>query len=138
MSKSSIAVLLGFAIALGWALPVLAQKKPEETREPVGGVTYESVAPGMLGARIFTTDVLRDVFTEVKDFILGPGKSAPEVPTTGFAIVELKSGEVETMIDDQTVRRRPGDYWVVRPGTRYAIKNLDGLVVLHSFIFTRK
>ena len=47
-------------------------------------------------------------------------------------------GEVDNTIDGQTMRRKPGDFWVVRPGQKYSIKNLGGMVVLHATIFTRK
>jgi quercetin dioxygenase-like cupin family protein len=138
MSQSSLTFLLTLAVALGCAAPAGAQTKAEPPRDPAGTVTYESVAEGVHAAQIFGTDALRGVRVEVKDFILGPGRSAPETSVQGFGVTELKSGEVETTIDGQTKRRRPGDFWVVGPGQRYAIRNLAGMVVLHAVIFTRR
>lgn len=138
MNRSSLTVVLSLVVTLGWAAPALAQAKPDQPPEAAGAVKYEPVAPGVHAAHIFATESFRDMRIEVKDFVLGPGKSAPEHPSRGFEVTELKSGEVETTINGQTVRRRPGDFWVVRPGQKYAIKNLGGMVVLHAIIFTRK
>jgi hypothetical protein len=117
---------------------LLAQATPGNVRDSAGRITYESIAPGVVGARVFTSDALRDVTIEVKDLILGPGKSAANVPMHGVGLMELKSGEVETSIDGKTIRRRPGDYWVVRADQPYSIKNLGGQVVIQAFILTRK
>lgn len=138
MTKPAMALLLWLASLAGVADPALAQVKSEQARPPAGAVKYEAVAPGLLGARIFATDALRDVSIEVKDYVLGPGQSAAELPTTGITVLEVKSGEVETTIDGQTARRGPGDFWVVRPGQKVAMKSLGGMVVLEAFIFTRK
>lgn len=138
MSQSSLNFLLTLAVVLGCAAPVDAQAKAEPPRDLADAVKYESVAVGVYAAQIFGTDALRGVKVEVKDFILGPGKSAPETSFQGFGVTELKSGEVETTIDGETKRRRPGDFWVVGPGQRYAIKNPAGMVVLHAVIFTKK
>ncbi len=135
--RMSKAVPLILAALIGCAPAVLAQAKPGQAQEP-GRVVYESLAPGIVGAHVFTSDALKDVTVEVSDVILGPGKSAPDFLVRGIAIMELKSGEVETSIDGQTVRRRPGAYWVVRAGQRYAIKHLGGQVVIQAFNMTRR
>ena len=138
MSRFSVAFLLNITVAVACAPPALAQATPGPSRQTTGSVTYRSVAEGVHEAQIFGTDTLRDVRVEVKDLILGPGKSAPDVPLAGFGVTELKSGEVEMTIDGQTTRRRPGDFWLVRPGQKYAIKSLGAMAVLHVVIFTRK
>jgi len=136
--RSLVALLLNLVIALGCGTQALAQEKPNQRREPAGVVKYEAVAEGVHEAQVFGTDALRDVRLEIKDLILGPGKSASDISIQGFAVTELRSGEVDTTIDGQTMRRKPGDFWVVRPGQKYSIKNLGGMVVLHATIFTRK
>jgi hypothetical protein len=134
MLKVPVCSLAGL---IGCTAAVLAQAKPGPVQQP-GRVVYESLAPGVLGARAFTSDALNDVTIEVSEVMLGPGKSAPNVPVRGVAMMELKSGEVETTIDSLTVRRRPGDFWVVRSGQHYAIKNLGGQVVIQAFSMTRR
>jgi len=138
MSRFSVAFLLNIAVAVAGAPPALAQATPGPSRQITGSVTYQSVAEGVHEAQIFGTDTLRDVRVEVKDFIFGPGKSAPDIPMAGFGVTELKSGEIETTIDGQTMRRRPGDFWLVRPGQKYSIKSLGEMAVLHVIVFTRK
>lgn len=134
MLKAMLLILSGL---IGCVPAVLAQAKPGQAHVP-GRVVYESLAPGVVGAKVFTSDALKNVTVEVSDVILGPGKSAPDLLVRGVVIMELKSGEVETSIDGQTVRRRPGAYWVVRAGQRYAIKNLGGQVVIQTFMMTRR
>ena len=138
MSRFSLGLLLNIAVAVGCTMPALAQATPTPLRQTIGAVKYQSVAEGVHEAQIFGADALSDVRVEVKDFIFGPGKSAPDIPVPGFVVTELKSGEVETTIGGQTMRRRPGDFWLVRPGLKYSIKNLGGMAVLHVIIFTRK
>lgn len=138
MSRSFLALVLNIAPVLGCVGTALAQTKPDPLHERTDSVKYESVAPGIQSALVFRTDELRDVTMEVKDLILGPGKSTPDVPVHGFGVTELKSGEVETTIDGQTVRRRPGDFWLLQPGQKYGLNNLGGVVVLHVVILTRK
>jgi quercetin dioxygenase-like cupin family protein len=138
MSRFFLAFLLHLTLAVGGAAPALTQAKPDQPPAPTGTVKYESIAAGVHEAQLFGTDALPDVRVEVKDFIFGPGKSASDIAVNGFGVTELKSGEVETTIDGQMVRRRPGDFWVVQPGQKYAIKNLGGMVVLHAIIFTRQ
>jgi hypothetical protein len=134
MLKTVLLILSGL---IGCAPAVRAQARPGRAQVPER-VVYESLAPGIVGAHVFRSDALKDVTVEVSDVILGPGKSAPDFLVRGVAIMELKSGEVETTIDGQTVRRRPGAYWVVRSGQRYAIKNLGGQVVIQAFNMTRR
>jgi hypothetical protein len=138
MRGTWVTVLLSHSLALGLAAPVLAQMKPERSPDAAGSVRYEALAEGVYEAKLIATDALAPVRVEVNDVILGPGKSAPHKPFDGFRVVELKSGEVETTIDGQGARRRPGDFWVVRPGQTYTIKNLGGMVTLHEVTFVRK
>jgi hypothetical protein len=104
---------------------------------PAIDVKFEQVAEGVQAAQLFRTDALRGLIVEVKDIIVGPGKAGPQIPTQGFAVTELKSGAIETTIDGQTARRKPGDFWIVNPGQRYGIKSVDAMAVLHVVIFTK-
>jgi quercetin dioxygenase-like cupin family protein len=135
MNKACSVMALSLGVTLGGAAPILAQTRPEGA---AGTVRYEIVAEGVHEAKLVATDALPDVRVEVSDEILGPGKSVPSKPFDGFRITELKAGEVETTIDGQTLKRRPGEFWVVRPGQSYAVRNLGGLVVLHVITLVRK
>jgi hypothetical protein len=125
-----------FAVGLGVAVAALAQAPapPEPPRE----VKYEAIGAGVHAAELFATDRHPDVVVQVRDLLLGPGKAAPDLAVRGVEITEVKSGEVETTIDSVAVRRRPGDFWLVHPGQRYAIRSLAGMAVLHTVVFLRK
>ncbi len=135
MNDAWLAMVLTLGITLGGAAPILAQARPEGA---ASAVRYETLAEGVHEAKLAATDALTDVRVEVNDVLLGPGKSAPAKAFAGFQITELKTGEVQTTIDGQTVKRRPGEFWVVRPGQTYAVRNLGGLVVLHVITLVRK
>jgi len=105
---------------------------------PPVDVKYESIAQGVQVGELFRTEALRDVTVQVQDVIVGPGKSAGDVPTRGFAVTELKAGDLETTIDGERVQRKPGSFWLVRPEQKYAIKSLGGPAVLHVIAFTRR
>ena len=136
MTGSRLAFVLGCVVA-GCAVPPLIASRVQQPPETPTDVRYEAIAPGVQAARLFRSDALRDVIVDIRDVLVGPGKSAPEMPTEGFALTELKSGEVETTIDGQVAKRRPGDFWMVRPGQKYGVKSLGGLVVLHVVIFSK-
>jgi quercetin dioxygenase-like cupin family protein len=121
-------------VALSGLLITVAQAP---TTNPAADVKFEQVSEGVQSSQLFTTDALRGLVVEVKDFIVGPGKAAPSIPTKGFAVTELKSGVVETAIDGQTAQRKPGDFWLVSPGQRYAIKSTGSMAVLHVVTFTK-
>jgi quercetin dioxygenase-like cupin family protein len=138
--RQTLAMLAGlFLSAAGCSQSATAQAPVPQAQVPgsAGTVTYEQIAEGVQRADLFRTDSLRDVIVDVKDVIVGPGKSAPETTAPGFTVTELKSGEIETTIDGQTTRRRPGDFWAVGPGQRYAIRNSSGMAVLHTVIFAK-
>jgi hypothetical protein len=138
MRRIWVVVLLSVSLPCGNAPSALAQAGPTPARPEAGAVRYDRLADGVHEARLFATEALASVRIEVTDVILGPERSAPSIAVDGFRVTELKSGEVETTIDGQATRRRPGDFWVVRPGQTYTIKNLGGMVVLHVITFVRK
>src|SRR5262245_19338382 len=135
MKDAWLALVLALSITLGRTPPILAQASPEGA---AGAVRYDTLAEGVHEAKLAATDALSDVKVELDDVLLGPGKSAPSKAFDGFQIVELRTGEVETTIDAQIAKRRPGEFWVVRPGQSYAVRNLGGFVVLHVITVVRK
>jgi len=137
MHQSTLPFVVAVCVAIASAGPALDQATPTESRQVTPGGKYEPIATGVQQTQIFRTDALRDVIVEVKDVIFGPGKSAPTIPVQGFEVTELKSGEVETTIDGQATKRRPGDFWLVRPGQKYSITSGPGPAVLHVTVFTR-
>ena len=133
MNRLRLAFLVG-AIAASTS-PASLQESPRQTPGPPE-VQYETVAPGVQAAQLLRTDALRGVIVEIKDIIVGPGKSAADLPVGGYVVTELTSGEAETTIDDRTAKRRPGEFWVVRPGQKYGVKSLGAMVVLHVTVFS--
>jgi hypothetical protein len=137
MSRSRLLAVL--TCAAGVLAPELvgrapAQPRPTEDRQPI---TYEAVAPGLVGARRLSGDLL-PATVEVQDLIVGPGKAIPVLAVRGPTVVELRAGLVETTIDGQVALRRPGEYWVVSPGQAYGLRSLGEMAALRVLVFGRK
>jgi hypothetical protein len=107
---------------------------------PAGGpaAQYAQLAQGILmsGTPIFATDSIPHYRVEVRDLIVGPKQSAPEVPLKGFALMELRSGIVETTIDGKAERREAGSYWLVPPRSRLAIRNIGEVAIVRVVLLT--
>lgn len=132
MSRSWAPAWVILLLVAPFTPPAVGQMRPEAARPPV---VYEAVVPGLLGASKLTTETLPGVALEVRDLVLGPGKVVSAVPVPGATIVELRSGLVETTIDGQATLRRPGEYWIVRPGQAYGIRSLQGVATLRTLVF---
>jgi len=58
----------------------------------------------------------RSLRIEVKDWHLERTEQAIRVPITGFYIVQLTSGHIDTELAGTRTSRRPGDIWTVASG----------------------
>ena len=80
---------------------------------PSGTVSrYSGVAnvPGHAGAAATAVRV------EIKDLALVRNEQGIQIPATGFYIVQLKSGRVDTEIAGKKEQRHAGDFWTVAAG----------------------
>ena len=110
---------------------------PNGTLKPSGPSDAERftlLAPGVASATRFATDSLPGYHVEVRDLLLGPIETAPDVPLDGFALMELSTGEIEISIDERKERREAGDLWFVRRGARIAIRNLGEIATIHTTV----
>lgn len=137
MHHYTLPFVIAICVVVANAGSALDRATPAESPQVTPVMRSEAIAAGVQQTQIFRTDGFRDVIIDVKDVIFGPGKSAPAIPVQGFEVTELKSGEIETTIDGQTTKRRPGDFWLVRPGQKYSMTSGPGPAVLHVTVFTR-
>jgi hypothetical protein len=68
------------------------------------------------------------------------GRSGPphEIPLRGFYVAHLLSGDVSTIMDGQTTKRAPGDYWTVRAGSTMQVKVLGEYAVLETILVAKQ
>ena len=112
-------MLLG-AIVPTRSVDAQQQAPPLKPRE------FKQLAPGILASAtpLFVTDSVPRYHIEVRDLMLGPKQNAPEVPLTGFTVMELRSGAVEVSVSGKVRRQENGGFWLVPRGARVGIRNL--------------
>src|SRR5262245_12617597 len=99
LSTAALVVLSGQQPPPGQARP---QGPPTETYRQLGEGVMASSEP------VFATDSLPGYRTQVLNLVMGPNKSAPQVPLEGFALMELRSGTLEVTINGKSVRQETG------------------------------
>lgn len=128
---------LRFGMAI-WLLAIGLQGQAVAQRPPPGNQVrqYTQVAEGVLTSStpLFVTDSIPRYHVEVRDFIIGPNKSAPRVPIEGFAVFELRAGMIETTTGGKAVRRETGDIWLVPARTPLAVRNLGEVAILRATV----
>jgi quercetin dioxygenase-like cupin family protein len=66
------------------------------------------------------------------------GRGAPqEIPLRGFYLAHLLSGEISAIVDGETTRRSPGDYWAVKPGGTMQVKTLGDFAMLETIVVSK-
>ncbi len=114
------------------ALPAAIQgQQPAPSQQPG---RYTQLAEGILASTepVFATDSIPRYHVEVRDLILGPNQNAPKVPLSGFTLMELRSGVVETTDGGKAVRRETGSVWLVARGAQLSIRNLSEAAVIRA------
>ncbi len=124
--------LLINAIVPARLLDAQQQAPPPRPRE------LKQLAPGILGsaAPLFMTDSVPRYHIEIRDLMLGPKQNAPDVPLTGFTVMELRSGAVEVSVNGKVTRQEGGGYWLVPTGARVAIRNLAEVSFIRTVTLT--
>jgi len=141
VSLAASGVLTGSVRALLIGCAILSGALVDTTSIPVASAqiaNYETLAPGILEQRTFSAQALPGVQAEVRNFLVGPGQSAENIPVEAVEITQLTAGEAEVTVGSQTSRRGPGDYWIVEPGQKYSLKSLGSMLALHVFILSKK
>lgn len=108
--------------------PTLAQQQAQ----PPGRRQFTPYAEGILSAQVFATDSVPGYRTVVLDLLMGPNMEAPDVPIRAFALMELRSGRIETTLNDVTEVREVDDVWIVPAGARLSIRNLSEVAVIRT------
>jgi hypothetical protein len=144
MSRSSaFLVLLIGSLASATLATAQDVRRPSEAEHP-----YASLAPRVETYLRFVSDfsfVGGPAFqVKVYDWVIGPRQEITNFPVEGFATIEVKAGEVETILDGVATTRREGEHWIVPERTNLVIRvksdtgRGDNVVSLHGVIVIRK
>jgi hypothetical protein len=143
MKRIRLPLAFVFGVLLGAALPAPAQE-----RAPLAQHPYAMLEPKLETRQSFATDIEfpgGPAFrVKVYDWVIGPRQELSSFPLEGFATIEVKAGEVVTMIDGATVVRHEGEHWVVPEGARLSIRpnpeaeRGDNVVSLRGVVMIRK
>jgi hypothetical protein len=119
-------------LAFGFPDQAAAQQPPP--RAP--GQQYTQLAPGVLTSStpVFTTDSVPRYRVEVRDFVVGPNKTVPRLPTEGYTLLELRAGTIETTAAGKTVRRETGSIWLAPPKSQLAIRNVGEVAIIRATV----
>jgi hypothetical protein len=93
---------------------------------------YQIITHGLLGSPVFPVRFRSaDLRLEIRNLIMGPG-AAQAVATPNRTIMELRGGALVTTINGEKRERRPGDFWLVEPGSTLALENQGDVAVIRA------
>jgi len=110
----AIALVAGAMIHVPCATPA-----PAQTGAPG---EFEQMAPGLLGRTVFKTEA-GSTTVEIKDIIVGPGKTSEVITLQGGAILDVQGGEATLLVDGKEQRVRPGNTVSLAQNQNIAIDN---------------
>ncbi len=120
--------------ALVMATPLLAQSEKPGVRSfqqfegvidvPRGGAKALAVIPETPAATVQKR-------VRVQQWIIDGGQQV-SIPLSGSVLVELKAGELTTVINGKRQERREGAFWTVPEGSTMTIETEDDAVVIET------
>lgn len=78
------------------------------------------------------TGGVRQLHVVVRNWIINNRQRIPRFPESGFMIVQLRGGEVITIIDGKRQERTMNEFWTVRAGATMAIETGKDKAVLQT------
>jgi hypothetical protein len=129
--KKACAVV--FTAWLGVCLLGQGKAQGQQSKEDTGQSTqYEVVVKGVATSRPlqiqFQTAAVR---LEIRNLAMGRGQTEA-IPTPAQILMELRQGQVSTVINQEKQERRQGDFWVVDKGSTLTLQNPGELAVIRA------
>lgn len=83
--------------------------------------------------------VKRPLRMTIRSWDLETHKGSPEMlPVSGFVVMNLRSGRLETIINGTTTRRAAEDFWTVSEGSTTQVRVLGQNAILETITVSRK
>lgn len=74
----------------------------------------------------------RKIHVVVRNWVIDNRQRIPQFPETGFVLVELRAGQVTTVIENQRQARKEGDFWTVPAGSSMSVETGTESAVLQT------
>lgn len=131
MLHKATAFVLGFCVVTAGA--ELQAQEPQEGTKLWRSTQFESTLGFGADARAGRAADVPARFEKIT--IEGFQKlTALDFPFEGLLLVQLRAGELVTIIDDERQERGLGDFWLVRPGQEMALETEDDKVILATYL----
>jgi len=119
---------IGLVVLAAWLLPATAQ----DNRPEAGGLRapierFDTTLS--LTARNGQGKTLRVV---VRNWIIDSRRTIAAFPERGFMVVELRGGDLTTVIGGQRQRRSEGEFWSVPAGTPMGVETGNDSAVIQT------
>lgn len=115
------------------AAPAQEQQPP---REPIFGHRLDQFERFSGETTIRTADGDRNVRVDVRNWIIGSGMRIDELPLPfrGLMVVQLRGGELTTVIDDERQERLEGEIWTVPAGVAMRLETEDDSAIVQTVV----
>jgi len=114
-------LLSGFLTLAGCGSMYSQQAEPPP--KPVG--LYEQYAPGLLARKAYTADPVGKYSVELWDLLVGPGMKNEGATLPGGAVIEVRSGSGDAVIDGKSQKIKIGSVFSVAEGVKFSLINSD-------------
>jgi hypothetical protein len=127
-------LILATALAAGLAVGTSAQEATDETPklEPLerfDGTLDVAPAAEAAGAQPSATQERR---ITIRNWIIPGGYKSERFEVEGFAVVQLRGGEIVTVIDGERKERSEDEFWTIPAGTTMGIETEDDSAILQT------
>jgi quercetin dioxygenase-like cupin family protein len=68
----------------------------------------------------------------IRNWIIDSGQKIPRFPEAGFMIVQLRGGQLTTVIDSQRQERQEDEFWTVPAGSSLSIETGNDSALLQT------
>ena len=119
--------MIGVLVLAATLRPAMAQDRPDAAslRPPVERFDATIALTPSTG----TAKVLRVV---IRNWIVDNRRTIVNFPERGFMVVELRGGELTTLIGGQRQRRAEGDFWTVPAGATMGLETGNDSAVIQT------
>ena len=74
----------------------------------------------------------RELHVVIRNWIIDRGQKIPRFPEGGFMIVQLRGGQLTTVIDSQRQERQEDEFWTVPAGSSLSIETGNDSALLQT------
>lgn len=77
---------------------------------------------------------MRQLSVVIRNWIIDSRQQIPRFPEEGFMIVQLRGGQLATVIDGKRQERREGEFWTVPVGSSMSVETGNDSATLQTMV----